>query len=119
MRQVKAQGRPIIKIPFGDGKGYEQDKDGPMGFAEAGRQDDLLSYLWRRELMGEDRNGLPNGLEEDGRQDELLSYMGIRVRMVEDRNDLLKGLEEDYLAGRPFKLPVEKGKDKKRTRTVP
>jgi hypothetical protein len=52
-----------------------------MGFAEAGWQDDLLSYLGRWVMMVEDRNGLPKGLEDDGRQDD------------------------------PFKLPAETGND--------
>ncbi len=54
----------------------EEDKDGPMGFAVAGWQDDLLSYLGGRVMMGEDRNGLSKGLEEAGRQDDLLNYIG-------------------------------------------
>jgi hypothetical protein len=53
-----------------------EDKEGPMGFAEASWQDNLLSYLGGRVMMGEDRTGLPKVLEEVGWQDDLLSYRG-------------------------------------------
>ncbi len=43
--------------------------------------------------MGEDRNGLPKVLEEAGRQDDLLSYLGGRVMMGEDKDGSMRFAE--------------------------
>ncbi len=78
-----------------------QDRNGlPKGLEENGRQDDLLSYLWRRVMMGEDK-GRSQGLRRLVGRTTLLSYLRRRVMRGEDRNGLPKGLEE---AGRQHGL---------------
>jgi hypothetical protein len=64
-----------------------------MASAEAGWQDDLLSYLRSRERIRVGQ-GRPKGFEVTGWQGDLLSYLWGRVMMVEDRNGLPKVLEE-------------------------
>jgi hypothetical protein len=62
-------------------------------------------------MMGEDRTGLSKGFAEAGWQDDLLSYLGRREMMGEDRTGLSKGLEEAGWQDDPFKLPAETGNE--------
>ncbi len=68
-------GRPF-KLPVETGNDERGQERSPIVLEEVGWQDGLLSYLGRREMMVEDRNGLSKGLEEAGRQDDLLNNIG-------------------------------------------